>query len=72
MGVLKNLTDEYFGDKVREEDVVFRYSIDNENPPQHKLTSDEESFLRGTTCSAMMCQKIIGACMNCGKGSSRN
>ena len=47
MGVLKTLTDEYFGNTAREEDVVFRYSIDNENPPQHKLTSDEESFLRG-------------------------
>ena len=28
MGVLKNLTEEYFGDKVREEDVIFSYDID--------------------------------------------
>lgn len=47
MGVLSNITDEYFGDKVREEDVVFRYSIDSDNPPQHKLTPGEESFLQG-------------------------
>lgn len=47
MGVLKNLTEEYFGDKVREEDVAFRYSIDIDNPPKHTLTPDEEAFLQG-------------------------
>lgn len=47
MGVLKNLTDEYFGNKVREEDVAFRYDIDNETPPEHTLTPEEEAFLQG-------------------------
>lgn len=47
MGVLKNLTEEYFGNKVRKEDVSFRYDIDNDNPPEHKLTPDEEAFLQG-------------------------
>jgi len=47
MGVLSNLTEEYFGDNVRKEDVTFRYSIDSDNPPQHKLTPDEETFLQG-------------------------
>lgn len=47
MGVLKDLTGEYFGNKVREEEVLFRYEIDEENPPEHKLTSDEVTFLRG-------------------------
>lgn len=47
MGVLKNLTNEYFCEKVRDEEVVFRYSIDDENPPKHTLTPDEEAFLQG-------------------------
>lgn len=47
MGVLKNLTDEYFGNKVRKEDVSFRYDIDKDNPPEHTLTQDEEAFLQG-------------------------
>lgn len=47
MGVLSNITAEYFGDKVREEDVAFRYSIDIDNPPGHTLTQDEEAFLQG-------------------------
>lgn len=47
MGVLSNITAEYFGDKVREEDVVFRYSIDTDNPPKHTLTPEEEAFLQG-------------------------
>lgn len=47
MGVLSNLTEEYFGNKVRKEDVSFRYDIDNDNPPEHKLTPDEEAFLQG-------------------------
>ncbi|MCR5193124.1 MAG: hypothetical protein K6D59_07460 [Bacteroidales bacterium] len=47
MGVLKNLTEEYFGDKVREEDVIFRYDIDEKCPPKKELESDAEAFLRG-------------------------
>lgn len=47
MGVLSNLTEEYFGNKVRKEDVSFRYDIDNDNPPEHTLTPDEEVFFQG-------------------------
>lgn len=47
MGVLSNITEEYFGNKVRKEDMVFRYSIDEYYPPEHKLTPDEEAFLQG-------------------------
>lgn len=47
MGVLSNITAEYFGNKVRKEDVSFRYDIDNDNPPKHTLTQDEEAFLQG-------------------------
>ena len=47
MGVLSNITEEYFGNKVRKEDVSFRYDIDNDNPPEHTLTPDEEAFLQG-------------------------
>ena len=59
MGVLSNLTDEYFGNKVREEDVVFRYSIDSDNPPQHKLTPDEESFLRALAKYTLFLDKSL-------------
>ena len=59
MGVLSNITNEYFGDKVREEDVVFRYSIDSENPPKHKLTSDEESFLRALARYTLFLDKSL-------------
>lgn len=47
MGVLSNLTEEYFGNKMRKEDVIFRYSIDENFPPEHTLTQDEETFLQG-------------------------
>ncbi len=47
MGVLSNLTEEYFGNKTRKEDVIFRYSIDKNFPPEHTLTQDEEDFLQG-------------------------
>ncbi len=47
MGVLNNLTDEYFGNKVRKEDMKFRYDIDHDNPPKHTLTPKEVAFMRG-------------------------
>lgn len=47
MGVLSNLTEEYFGNKMRKEDVIFRYSIDENFPPEHTLTQDEKAFLQG-------------------------
>ena len=47
MGILSNLTEEYFGNKVRKEDVSFRYDIDEKFPPEHTLTQDEEAFLQG-------------------------
>lgn len=47
MGVLSNLTEEYFGNKMRKENVIFRYSIDENFPPEHTLTQDEETFLQG-------------------------
>ena len=47
MGVLSNITAEYFGDKVRDEDEAFRYSIDSDNPPKHTLTPEEKAFLQG-------------------------
>jgi hypothetical protein len=46
MGVLKDLTDEYFGNRVREEDEVFRYSIDEKRPPSYELEPETEAFLR--------------------------
>ena len=59
MGVLKNLTDEYFGNKVRKEDVSFRYDIDNDNPPEHTLTPDEEAFLQGLARHKLFLDKSL-------------
>ena len=57
MGVLKNLTEEYFGNKIRKEDVIFRYSIDENFPPEHTLTQDEESFLQGLARHKLFLEK---------------
>ena len=59
MGVLKNLTDEYFGNKVRKEDVSFRYDIDNDNPPEHTLTPEEEAFLQGLARHKLFLDKSL-------------
>lgn len=59
MGVLNNITEEYFGNKVRKEDVAFRYDIDNDNPPEHTLTPDEEAFLQGLTKFKLFLDKSL-------------
>lgn len=59
MGVLSNLTEEYFGNKVRKEDVSFRYDIDNDNPPEHTLTPDEEVFLQGLASYKLFLDKSL-------------
>ena len=59
MGVLKNLTEEYFGNKVRKEDVIFRYSIDENFPPEHTLTQDEEAFLQGLARHKLFLDKSL-------------
>lgn len=41
------MTDEYFGEKVRDEEVVFRYEIDEKCPPKYELEPETEAFLRG-------------------------
>ena len=46
MGVLSNITEECFGNKVRKEDMVFRYSIDEKRPPKNELKPETEAFLR--------------------------
>lgn len=59
MGVIGNLTDEYFGNKVREEDVLFRYEIDDENPPEHTLTSKEVAFMQGLARHMLLLDKSL-------------
>lgn len=59
MGVLGNLTDEYLGNKVREEDVVFRYEIDPDNPPKHTLTSKEVTFMQGLARHMLFLDKSL-------------
>lgn len=59
MGVLGNMTDEYFGNKVREEDVLFRYEIDDDNPPEHTLTPKEEAFLEGLARHMLFLDKSL-------------
>lgn len=64
MGVLSNLTEEYFGNKMRKEDVSFRYDIDNDNPPEHKLTPDEEAFLQGLAEHRLFLDKSLSFQVN--------
>lgn len=59
MGGLGNLTKEYFGNKVREEDVVFRYDIDHEHPPKHTLTPEEVAFMRGLARHILFLDKSL-------------
>jgi len=59
MGVLKDLTGEYFGNKVREEEVLFRYDIDDKNPPEHTLTSEEVTFMRGLARHMLIFDKSL-------------
>lgn len=59
MGILNNLTEEYFGNRVREEDVAFRYEIDHDIPPEHMLTPKEEAFLRGLARHMMFFDKSL-------------
>lgn len=64
MGVLSNITEEYFGNKVRKEDVAFRYSIDEYYPPEHKLTPDEEAFLQGLAEHRLFLDKSLSFQVN--------
>lgn len=64
MGVLKNLTEEYFGDKVREEDVIFSYDIDEKCPPKYELEPDAEAFLRGLAEHRLFLDKSLSFQIN--------
>ena len=59
MGVLKDLTNEYSGNTVREEDVIFRYEIDHENPPKHILAPEEVAFLQGLARYKLILDKSL-------------
>lgn len=58
MGVLRNMTEEYFGDKVREEDMVLKYSF-NENFKPRDLTSGEKTFLNALAGYTMPLDKSL-------------
>ena len=58
MGVLSNITEEYFGNKVRKEDVSFRYSIDN-NFPTRELTSEEKALLSALVNHILLFDKSL-------------
>ena len=64
MGVLKTLTDEYFGNTAREEDEVFRYSIDEECPPKNELEPDAVDFLRGLAEHRLFLDKSLSFKIN--------
>lgn len=64
MGVLKTLTDEYFGNTAREEDEVFRYSIDEECPPKNELEPDAVDFLRGLAEHRLILDKSLSFKIN--------
>lgn len=58
MGVLGNLTKEYFGDKAREEDVRFRWSIDEEFKTR-ELTDEEAAFLAALARHTLLLDKSL-------------
>lgn len=58
MGVLRNLTDEYFGNAVREEDLILRYSLDEEHTPRD-LTREEKTFLNALAGYMMTLDKSL-------------
>lgn len=64
MGVLSNITDEYFGDKKREEDVVFRYNIDEKCPPKNELEPETVVFLRGLAEHRLFLDKSLSFQIN--------
>lgn len=64
MGVLKTLTDEYFGNTAREEDEVFRYSIDEKCPPKNELEPDAVDFLRGLAEHRLFLDKSLSFQIN--------
>lgn len=64
MGVLKNLTNEYFGEKVRDEEVVFRYEIDEKCPPKYELEPEAVVFLRGLAEHRLFLDKSLSFQIN--------
>ena len=57
MGVLKTLTDEYFGKTVRGEDCI-KYGIDTEHPTRD-LTEEERAFLTGLSSYTMFLDRSL-------------
>lgn len=64
MEELKNLTDEDFADKIREEDVVFKYEIDEKCPPKYELEPETEAFLRGLAEHRLFLDKSLSFQVN--------
>lgn len=64
MGVLSSITDEYFGEKVRDEDVVFRYNIDEKCPPKNELEPEAVVFLRGLAEHRLFLDKSLSFQIN--------
>lgn len=58
MGVLKNITDEYFDNSVRDEDLILRYSLDEEYTPRD-LTREEKTFLNALAGYMMTLDKSL-------------
>ena len=58
MGVLRNMTEEYFGDMVREEDMVLKYSFNEKFKPRD-LTSEEKTFLNALAGYTMPLDKSL-------------
>lgn len=64
MEELNNLTDEDFADKIREEDVVFKYEIDEKCPPKYELEPETEAFLRGLAEHRLFLDKSLSFQVN--------
>ena len=58
MGVLRNITNEYFGNRVREEDLILEYSLDEKFTPCD-LTREEKTFLNAIVGYIMPLDKSL-------------
>ena len=58
MGILKTITDEYFGDAVREEDLILKYSLDEKFKPRD-LTLKEKNFLNALAGYMILLDKSL-------------
>ena len=58
MGILSKITDEYFGDTIREENIILKYSLDEKFTPR-ELTPEEKVFLNALAGHILFLSKSL-------------